>query len=71
MPRRVRLSLSGIPWHIIQRGNHRAVCFYTEEDDQFCLDHLTRCFNIDLGFRACEIIQLHVSRMSFQCIMRV
>jgi len=27
MPRRARLSLPGIPWHVIQRGNNRAVCF--------------------------------------------
>ena len=27
MPRRARLSIPGVPWHIIQRGNNRAVCF--------------------------------------------
>lgn len=27
MPRRARLSYPGIPWHIIQRGNNRSVCF--------------------------------------------
>lgn len=32
MPRRARLSLPGIPWHIIQRGNNRSVCFYAEDD---------------------------------------
>jgi putative transposase len=32
MPRRARLSLPGIPWHIIQRGNNRSACFYTDED---------------------------------------
>jgi hypothetical protein len=31
MPRRARLTLPGIPWHIIQRGNNRTACFYTEE----------------------------------------
>ena len=40
MPRRARLSLPGIPWHIIQRGNNRSVCFHTEEDYQFCLHYL-------------------------------
>ncbi len=40
MPRRARLSLAGIPWHIIQRGNNRAVCFYAEEDYQFYLHYL-------------------------------
>ena len=32
MPRRARLAVAGIPWHIIQRGNNRAVCFYCEAD---------------------------------------
>jgi len=27
MPRRVRLSTAGVPWHIIQRGNNRSACF--------------------------------------------
>ena len=40
MPRRARLSLAGIPWHIIQRGNNRGVCFFAEEDYRFYLDHL-------------------------------
>ena len=40
MPRRARLSLPGIPWHIIQRGNNRSVCFFAEEDYRFYLDHL-------------------------------
>jgi len=32
MPRRARLSIAGIPWHIIQRGNNRSACFYTDQD---------------------------------------
>jgi putative transposase len=40
MPRRARLSLPGIPWHIIQRGNNRSVCFHAEADYQFYLHYL-------------------------------
>ena len=40
MPRRARLSIPGIPWHIIQRGNNRSACFYTEEDYVFYLRQL-------------------------------
>lgn len=40
MPRRARLSIPGIPWHIIQRGNNRSVCFHAEENYQFYLHHL-------------------------------
>ncbi len=40
MPRRARLCLPGVPWHIIQRGNNRSVCFFAEEDYRFYLHHL-------------------------------
>jgi putative transposase len=40
MPRRARLSLPGIPWHIIQRGNNRSACFSAEDDYWFYLDRL-------------------------------
>lgn len=40
MPRRARLSLPGIPWHLIQRGNNRAVCFFAEDDYRLYLHHL-------------------------------
>ena len=40
MPRRARLSLPGIPWHIIQRGNNRSACFYADEDYHQYLDTL-------------------------------
>ena len=32
MQRRARLSLPGIPWRIIQRGNNRSACFYADGD---------------------------------------
>jgi len=32
MPRRPRVHLDGIPLHIVQRGHHRAPCFFGEED---------------------------------------
>lgn len=40
MPRRARLSMPGIPWHIIQRGNNRTACFYAEDDYYFYLNNL-------------------------------
>jgi putative transposase len=40
MPRRPRLALPGIPWHIIQRGNNRSACFYDDSDYLFYLDTL-------------------------------
>jgi putative transposase len=32
MPRKPRFTLSGVPQHVIQRGNNREPCFYAEED---------------------------------------
>jgi len=40
MPRLPRLKLPNTPLHIIQRGNNRSVCFGSDEDYRFYLDHL-------------------------------
>lgn len=40
VPRRARIAIAGIPWHIIQWGNNRSVCFYAEEDYQRYLCYL-------------------------------
>ena len=40
MPRRARLSLPDLPVHIIQRGNNRQACFFSDEDARFYLDWL-------------------------------
>ena len=40
MPRRSRLSLPGIPWHVLQRGTNRAACLHSEDDYRFYLQSL-------------------------------
>jgi len=40
MPRRARIAIAGIPWHIIQRGNNRSACFYADEDYRRYLETL-------------------------------
>ncbi len=40
IPRRARLVVPNIPLHIIQRGNYRQACFYSEDDYLFYLDWL-------------------------------
>lgn len=40
MPRRARLTLQGVPLHLIQRGNNRQACFFADEDYRFYLDWL-------------------------------
>ena len=42
MPRRSRLQVAGLPVHIIQRGNNRQACFFSDDDYLFFLDHLAR-----------------------------
>lgn len=40
MPRRARLAVAGIPWHIIQRGHNRCPCFFAAADYGYYLHHL-------------------------------
>ena len=40
MPRIPRLSLPGVPLHVVQRGNNRQVVFFTDADYAFYLDTL-------------------------------
>ncbi len=40
MPRRARLVVPDIPLHIIQRGNNRQACFYSEDDYSVYLEWL-------------------------------
>lgn len=42
MPRRARVVLPGLPMHLIQRGNNRQACFYSDDDYLFYLDWLAR-----------------------------
>lgn len=40
MPRRARLAIAGIPWHVIHRGHNRSACFHSGRDYRFYLDAL-------------------------------
>ncbi len=42
MPRRARIMLPGLPFHVLQRGNNRNACFHDEADRAFYLFHLKR-----------------------------
>ena len=42
MPRRARLAIANVAWHIIQRGNNRSACFFTEQDYFFYLHQLEK-----------------------------
>ena len=45
MPRRPRMYIPGLPYHIVQRGNNREACFYDVEDYQFYLELLSQLLN--------------------------
>ena len=61
MPRRARLSIPGIPWHIIQRGNNRSVCFHAEEDFQCYLHYLQEfAAKFDCAIHAYVLMTNHV-----------
>src|SRR5512139_748805 len=40
MARKLRMYLPGIPAHVVQRGNNRAVCFFCDDDYLFYLELL-------------------------------
>ncbi len=51
MPRKPRMFQPGIPCHVIQRGNNRQVCFFTEQDYLFylsCLADSCQKYQVDL-----------------------
>jgi putative transposase len=43
MPRIARLSLPGVPTHIVQRGNNRQACFFHPADYAFYLETVFSC----------------------------
>ena len=60
MPRRARVIFPNTPLHIIQRGNNRSVCFYTEDDFLLDLDWLA-CAAHDIGSGSAQKSALAVS----------
>ena len=61
MPRRARLVIPCIPWHIIERGNNRSACFYDTGDYQFYLDTLSeQAVNSDCDIHAFCLMTNHV-----------
>jgi putative transposase len=51
MPRRKRCYLPGVPSHVVQRGNNRQDCFFSDEDRGFYIKTLNQAlerFEVDL-----------------------
>ncbi len=51
MPRKARMYIEGTPCHVVQRGNNRNACFFSEQDYEFYLKQLgdaCRRYKVDL-----------------------
>lgn len=61
MPRRARLAVPSIPWHIIQRGNNRCACFYADDDYLLYLHYLRELAEkFDCALHAYVLMTNHV-----------
>lgn len=61
MPRKPRMFQSGLPCHVIQRGNNRQVCFFTEQDYIFYLSCLAdSCQKYEVDLHAYVLMTNHV-----------
>jgi len=61
MPRKPRMYLPDMPYHVIQRGNNRDATFYAEQDYQFYLDCLyDACSRYKVAVHAYVLMTNHV-----------
>lgn len=61
MPRKPRMFRAGVPCHVIQRGNNRAVCFYEPENYLFYLECLAlSCKKYHVDIHAYVLMTNHV-----------
>ncbi len=61
MPRKPRMYMAGMPCHVIQRGNNREACFFTEQDYLFYLDCLDdACHRYKVALHAYVLMTNHV-----------
>jgi len=62
MARKPRFNLVGVPQHVIQRGNNREPCFYSEEDYTAYLEFV----KIAADKTACQV-HAYVNKLKFLC----
>ena len=61
MPRRARVRIGNIPWHVLQRGNNRQRCFYGADDCAFYLRQLSQLSRqFDCAVHAYVLMTNHV-----------
>jgi len=60
MPRKPRTYLAGMPHHVIQRGNNRPICFFSDENYHAYLDYLhTACQRYGVALHAYVLMTNH------------
>jgi putative transposase len=61
MPRKPRFVFPGIPLHVVQRGNNRRDCFFTDADRQVFLSMLSECaFVTNCAIHAYALMTNHI-----------
>jgi len=61
MPRKPRMYLAGVPCHVVQRGNNRGACFFTDDDYRLYLDVLVdACRRYQVDTHAYVLMTNHV-----------
>ena len=71
MPRRARTYLPGYPYHIVQRGNNRDVCFIEPENYQFYLELWRECAaRYGVGIHAYCLMTNHVHFMVTPAVIK-
>jgi len=61
MPRKPRMFQPSLPCHVIQRGNNRQVCFFSDQDDLFYLSCLaSSCETHKVNLHAFVLMTNHV-----------
>jgi len=71
MPRRARTYLPGYPYHIVQRGNNRDVCFVEPENYQFYLELWQECAaRYSVGIHAYCLMTNHVHFMVTPAVIK-
>lgn len=61
MPRRARMYVAGVPYHVVQRGNNREACFYAPDDYQIYLEIMAEVLGrYDVRLHAYVLMTNHV-----------
>jgi len=67
MPGKPGMYLPEVPYHVIQRGNNRGVCFFADQDYQFyleCLGDASQRYGVSVRAYVLTTNHVHLLMMS-------